>query len=128
MPRTTESIVECHEMARARRRAGRPIWDLEIPIKSVLEDYRDSGDDLKPEHAVELCHRLHTLLTARIPAPWLAFNHPNYSLDLEDVLDELKEANVPSFESADLGTPTERIDALLDQLYDWGDRMRVWLG
>lgn len=37
MPRSIESIVSCHQVASARRRAGRPIWDLVIPIKSVRD-------------------------------------------------------------------------------------------
>lgn len=128
MPRTIESIVSCHQEARARRRAGRPIWDLEIPIKSVLQDYEDAGDDLAAEHAVECCQRLHTMLSARVPPDWLEFTHPNFSFDLEEILDEFKDASVQGFSSADLGTPSAQVDELLDRLYDWGNKYRVWLG
>lgn len=128
MPRTIESIVECHQVARARRRAGRPIWDLKIPVRSVLHDYERAGDDLRPEQAAELSQRLYKLLMTTIPQEWLAHDHPNYSQDLEDVLDALKDATAASFENSDFGSPCDQVDDMLEQIYDWGDKMRVWLG
>lgn len=128
MPRTVESIVACHQEARARRMAGRPIWDLKIPIKSVLQDFACPGDSLKTEQAAELCQRLHTLLAARIPPAWLECSHPKFSFDLEDLLQEIKEAGHPDFYSSDLGSPADQVDELLSSLYDWGDKVRVWIG
>lgn len=128
MPRTVESIVACHQEARARRRAGRPIWDLELPVKSVLQDYENPGESLKAEHAAELCQRLHTLLTARIPPAWLECTHPKFCYDLEDLLDEIKEAGQADYYSPDRSSPADQVDELLTGLYDWGDKVRVWIG
>jgi hypothetical protein len=57
MPRTIESIVACHREAAARRRAGKPSWAATVPVKDVLAQYADSGDELTAEQAVELSTR-----------------------------------------------------------------------
>lgn len=128
MPRTIDSIVACHQAARSRLRAGRPVWDLQIPIKTILADYRDAGDDLSAERAVEMSHRVHAMLSAHIPKAWLDSDHHNFSLDLDDLLCEFKEATVAGFSNEDLGSPVEQLNDLLDGLYDWGDQYRVWIG
>lgn len=128
MPRNVDSIVACHQEASARRRAGRPIWDLTIPVKSVLKDYEAQGDSIKPEHAAELCQRLHTLLTSRIPREWLECNHPKFCYDLEDLLGAFEDAGHPDYYSPDIGSPADQVDELLSDLYDWGDKFRVWIG
>lgn len=128
MPRTVESIVACHQEARARRRAGRPIWDASVPIKSLLQDCAGAGDDISASQAAELCHRMHALLRARLPPTWLDVNDPNFSFSLDELMDELRDASTDGFSNAEWGTPVEQINGLLDQLYDWADRHRVWIG
>ena len=49
MPRTVETIVACHQEARARRCAGRPIWDLKIPVKPALQAVNAAISALKPQ-------------------------------------------------------------------------------
>lgn len=130
MPRTIESIVSSHQAAATRRRAGKSAWDATIKLKDVLADYKDAGDDLSAEQAVEMSHRIALLLKLGVPAAWRHHEHDNYHMDFEDLFERFEQASIADFTASpgSSETPCEVIDDLLDQLYDWGDRYRVWFG
>lgn len=130
MPRTIESIVECHRAARVRRRAGKPIWDVTLRVKDLMEPYKEFGDDLTAAQAIELSHKIGALLDAKVPAAWREANHANYSLDFEDLVERFAQASVSDF-TPTKEHPDEPVDVVnqwLDELYDWGDAFRVWIG
>lgn len=129
MPRTIESILACHQAATTRQRAGKPSWALSLPLRAVMAPYSAFGDDLTAEQAVEMSHRIGVMLKG-VPAAWRTPDHDNYSMDFEDLFDRFEQASVsdftPSKEWPD--SPCESLNYWLDELYDWGDRYRVWLG
>ncbi len=130
MPRTIESILACHQEAAARRRAGRRIWDVTLPLKEVKAPYVDAGDDLSAAQAIELSHKIGAMLEARVPRAWRQVDHGNYNMDFEDLVERFSQACeadfTPTKEWPD--SPCDVIDQWLDELYDWGDRYRVWIG
>jgi hypothetical protein len=130
MPRTVESIVACHVAATERRNAGKPIWDRRIAIKMVLADYEEYGDDITAEKAVEMANRMGVMLESGVPAAWRQPEHENYNMDFEDLVERFVQADVSDFTPTKdwLETPCDTINRMLEELYDWGDRCRVWLG
>jgi len=130
MPRTVESIVSCHLAARARREAGRPVWDLQVPVRPLLEPFLRRDVDVTAEEAAQLARDIGKLLSLRVPASWRQGEHPNYSMDFEDLLERFEQATTGDFTSTPEypETPEEVLNGWLDELYDWGDRCRVWLG
>lgn len=129
MPRTIESILECHRVAEGRRRQGRPIWDLTLPLKDILKEYEQYGDDLSVEKAVELSHRIGAMLKAAVPAAWRTPEHRNFHFDYEDMFERFAQADAGDFtKTKDFNEdPCEVINEWLDELYDWGDRCRVFM-
>lgn len=130
MPRTIESIVACHQEAAVRRRAGKPAWALTLPLKGLMAPYKEAGDDLTAERAIELGHKIGSMLASRVPEAWRKPENANYSMDFEDMVDRFSQASVADFTPTKdwPDSPTEVINEWLDELYDWGDRYRVWLG
>lgn len=130
MPRTVESIVACHREASARRRVGRPSWALTLRLKDVLAQYAEAGDGLTAEQAVEMSHKIGLLLNVGVPAAWRTADSDNYSMDFEDLFERFEQVGLSDFTATKEwpDSPCEVINAWLDELYDWGDRHRVWLG
>lgn len=130
MPRTIESIVQCHKDAAARRRVGLPSWAATINVKGVLANFQESGDKISAEQAVVLSHQIAALLKIGVPKAWRDDSHNKYSMDFEDLFERFEQASVSDFMPNDEfnESPCEVIDGWLDELYDWGDRFRVWLG
>ncbi|WP_425953054.1 hypothetical protein [Ralstonia pseudosolanacearum] len=130
MPRTVESIVDSHRAAVARRNAGKPIWEVQVPLKDLLAKFAEFGDNLTAEQAVDFSQQLFSLLKMVVPATWRKHEHANYHMDFEDLMERLEQATAADFApTADFDdSPCDVINSWLDELYDWGDRYRVWLG
>lgn len=129
MPRTVESIVDSHMAARARRAAGKPAWELTLPLKALMEPYKSAGDDMTAEQAVELSYAIAAMLKTGVPADWRKLEHANYSLNFEEVFERFEQAVVGDFSPDEYNdSPADSLNNLLEELYDWGDRYRVWFG
>ena len=113
MPRTVESIVESHRVASARRAAGKPIWDVKVPLKALLAEYAGFGDDLTAEQAVDMSHRLHALLKMCVPEAWRQYEHDNYSMDFEDLMERFELAAAVDF------APTEDCTDTPCEIINW---------
>ncbi len=129
MPKTIELMVDCHRAAEERRRQGRHIWDLNLPLKALLSEYEGLGEEMTVEQAIELSHRIGAMLNAGVPAQWHTPEHRNFSFDYEEMFERFAQADASDFtKTADFNEePVDVIDEWLDELYDWGDRCRVWL-
>jgi hypothetical protein len=129
MPRTVESIVDAHRAARELRRQGKPIWALELPLKDILARYRAAGDDLSAEQALALCTEVAGMLKARVPAAWLKSDHAKFHYGYEELFENLDQASLSDFVPTreDDRSPCDVINGYLEELYDWGDRCRVWM-
>lgn len=130
MSRTVESIVSCHQAATALRRAGKPIWAATVRLKDILAQYKDAADDLTAEQAVEMSRKIALALKLGVPAAWRGTESDNYNMDFEDLFERFEQASTADFTPSKgwPASPCEVIDDWLDELYDWGDRYRVWLG
>lgn len=118
MPRTVEHIVACHEAAAALRAAGKAIWDRTIKIKSILE--RDRSNEA-PEHAVAVAHKIAAKIRSSVPPKWLNYLDDAYDRDLDEVIDGLEAMTVDA-------DALDELNGRLEEIYDWADRARVWIG
>lgn len=128
MPRFVEDIVACHHEASKRRRAGLPIWDNTIPLRTILKSYEAFGDDLTPSQAAEACQRISTQLKAYLPPAWFERKNKNFDEEFNELVEHLGTATEETFAGSREDAPVDLLDNLLEQLYDWADRQRVWLG
>ncbi|HBO7965298.1 TPA: hypothetical protein L5C46_003765 [Pseudomonas aeruginosa] len=125
MPRTVESIVENHQIAAARRAAGKPVWDRTIDIKKILcEDQSNTSN----EHSAQVANRIGALIRNNVPAAWLDWESSYLDEDLAHVVEGMETLRPDSYEAETDFTPLEDLNNMLEQLYDWADGKRVWLG
>lgn len=125
MPRTIESIVENHQVAAERRAAGKPVWDMTINIKSILhEDQANTSN----EHVAKVANRIGALLRSSVPAAWLEYGSSRVDFTLLEIVEGMEALEPDSYEGETAFTPLDDLNNMLDQLYDWSDRQRVWLG
>jgi hypothetical protein len=127
MPRTIESIVDNHQRASERRKAGLPSWDCTANIKAVI--YEDRGNT-SPEHIADLSVRIAKILRARLPARYFDISHPDFDFDFVDAVEFLEGCTVEglAIDKEQGCTAAEMFNGWLDTVYDWADRNRVWLG
>ncbi|MFZ2529758.1 MAG: hypothetical protein WAX14_19220 [Rhodococcus sp. (in: high G+C Gram-positive bacteria)] len=103
MPRTLDSIIDCHRAAEQRRKAGLPIWEHTVDVSATF-----GNDDLTFE-------RRRTAIAAALRASrWYA------SCDEWSFLHEIVE-NIADAEDPDM------FDSWWDELYDLADTDRVWI-
>lgn len=125
MPRTIESIVENHRVAAERRAAGKPVWDRKIDVKAILQEDQSNGSN---EHAAEVANRIGALIRSRVPAAWLDWNSDDLDEDLTQIVEGMEALKPDSYEGEADFTPLDDLNSMLDQLYNWADGKRVWLG
>lgn len=125
MPRTIESIVENHRVAAERRAAGKPVWDRKIDIKAILHEDQSNTSN---EHVAQVANRIGALIRSRVPADWLDWESTEQDEDLINVVEGMEALKPDSFDGEKDFTPLDDLNSMLDQLYDWADGKRVWLG
>ncbi|WP_432263388.1 hypothetical protein [Cupriavidus sp. TMH.W2] len=122
MPRTVEHIVACHNIASDRRAAGKPIWDKSINIKEIL--HRDQRNESN-QHVAAVAAEIASLIRSSVPSEWLDIAKDDYDRELVEVVELLESVSAEGMEE---GTLLEDFNDFLEQLYDWADYRRVWLG
>ncbi len=125
MPRTIESIVENHRVAAERRSAGKPVWDCKIDIKAILHEDQSNTSN---EHAAKVANRIGALIRSRVPADWLDWGSTDLDEDLTHIVEGMEALKPDSYDGEEDFTPLNDLNSMLDQLYDWADAKRVWLG
>lgn len=125
MPRTIESIVENHRVAADRRAAGKPVWDRTINIKEILHEDQSNTSN---EHAAQVANRIGALVRSRVPAAWLEIGSDEVDFDLIEIVEGMEALKPNSYDGEEDFTPLDDLNSMLDQLYDWADGKRVWLG
>jgi hypothetical protein len=104
MPRTVESIVQCHEAAQELRRAGHSIWTYEVDVSGPWRDEMLTFEERR--NAIIAILRKH---------PWI--NQDNWhGWDLQDLVEELTTADTE-----------DDFNEIWDALYDEADYDRVWI-
>ena len=120
MTRDIEHIVTCHNIARARQKAGKPIWDRRIDIKRILNIDRDNTSN---EHAANVANQIGALLRSRLP------QHVLYGdITILEIVEGLEQLRAGSYDGEPSITPLSDLNEMLSHLYDWSDIERVWLG
>lgn len=102
MPRTVESIVQAHDTARARRAAGRPVWDYKLTVAMP----RDASFE---ENRDRFASALHA-------SRWFKERGADYGDPLNGLWDEIKDAE-----------DVQHFDSVLDAIYDEADIDRCWI-
>jgi len=127
MPRTIEGIVACHRDATALRDAGRPIWTRRVEIKDLLA----ISEDRSAEHVAGVAVEVASRLRRGLPASFFDITSDEYERDLDEVVEDLESYTADGLtrlekeEGLDFA---DMLDGRLDELYDWADRSRTWLG
>ena len=125
MPRTIESIVENRRVAAKRRAAGKPIWDRTIDVKSILNE---DQSNISNEHAALVANRISARIRSQVPSAWLDWNSDDLDEDLIEIVEGMDALKPDSYEGDVNFTPLDDLNSMLDQLYDWADSKRVWIG
>ena len=125
MPRTIESIVENHRVASERRAAGKAVWDSKINIKEILHEDQSNTSN---EHSAAVANRIGALVRSRVPATWLDISADEVDFDLIEIVEGMEALKPDSYDGEEDFTPLEDLNSMLDQLYDWADGKRIWLG
>ena len=117
MPRTIEGIVESHRAASELRRQGKPIWKYEVKVKDLL------GDDDSNERAVEIAKELAKRMRTALPDKLLNVQDDDYDDEITSIIEDLETFNLEM--STDI---CSIFNERLDEIYDWADANRVWIG
>lgn len=125
MPRTIERIVENHRVAADRRAAGKPVWDRTINIKEILHEDQSNTSN---EHSAQVANRIGALVRSRVPAAWLEIDSDEVDFDLIEIVEGMEALKPNSYDGEEDFTPLDDLNSMLEQLYDWADSKRVWLG
>lgn len=125
MPRTIEGLVESHRAARFRIAAGRSPWDRKINIKTIL--HSDPGNTSE-EHAAFVANQIAVRLRQCLSSVLLDWNSPDVDSTLLEIVESLEELRPDSYVGEDDYSALQDLNNRLDELYDWADRERVWLG
>jgi hypothetical protein len=127
MPRTIEHIVDCHVAATKLRKAGKPIWNKEIPVKAILQE--DPKNETI-EHIASVSVRIGKLLKSTVPPYFLDEKSELFNGDLNDLIVEFSECTVASLRVYEENgiEAIDQLNELLDELYYWADSNRIWLG
>lgn len=128
MPRTIEGIVQCHQLARDRRRQGLPSWAGTLNFMAQLDALatrHDDGDEtLTAQQMLDGFHAAAKEVRTKVPeAKGTDFSLDN--ADLEHFVVSLEEWNLAFIENCpDI---LAAFNELLDPFYDWCDQNRWWI-
>ncbi len=109
-PRDLDHLVETHRIARDRRNAGLPVWKWKIPIKDILSSYPTA--EVAIDAGTQIAKRLRRGLAGLLDTDGAV-----YDGDFDDIVYEFEHTE-----------GVEHLNDSLDQLYDWADTNRLWLG
>lgn len=125
MPRTLESLVENHRVARERIAHGLPVWSRKINIKAILRRDQDNGSEA---HAASVANEIAALLRASIPAAELDIASDSYDESLAEIVEGMEQLRADTYSDDPSYSALKDLNNMLDRLYDWADQERVWLG
>jgi hypothetical protein len=126
MARTIDGIVDSHRRARELRAAGKPIWTYTVDIKTILKESDDTGI----ERICDAATRIAAALRAGLPAAFFDITSDDYEMVLDEAVEDMESYEAESLRglSAEGIDPLEMFNGRLEEIYDWADRARVWLG
>lgn len=108
-----------------RRSAGKGPWDHRILIKHLLSD---DGANCSDNDAAALANQLAVQLRRSVPTDWLDEASESAEDELIEVVDGMEALRPNSYDNDPDMSPLEDLNGMLNQLYDWADKRRVWIG
>jgi hypothetical protein len=123
MPRTIDHILDCHHAATALRSAGKPVWVASLTFEGIVPDGCEAMPaELSDDQAANLGAKYAAYLRAHPHTKAMLASGDD--LDLDDVVGSLE--SIGPIEEQGLSGQDDLND-VLDSLYDWADRARVWV-
>lgn len=117
MPRTIEGIVEAHRTARELRQQGKPVWSAEIKIKDLL------GDNDSDERSIVVAKEIAARFRKGLPDATFDVRSDDYDDEITSIIEDLE-----IFHDGMGVDNSEVLNERLDEIYDWADVKRVWIG
>jgi len=126
MARTIDGIVDSHLRARELRAAGKPIWTYTVDVKTILAESDDTGIERISDAAI----RIAAALRAKLPAAFFNITSDEYEMILDEAVEDMESYDVEGLRNlfAEGIDPLEMFNGRMEEIYDWADRARVWLG
>lgn len=127
MPRTVEHIVACHQVASARRSAGRPVWGVRIDVKAIIHE---DQSNVTPEHISSICQRIAALIRRKAPKTYFDIGHEDFDFDFVDAIEAMEQCSVEALaQDRSNGVDADQMfNDWMEVIYDWADVNRIWLG
>ena len=126
MARTIDGIVDSHLRARELRAAGKPIWTYTVDVKTILAESDDTGIERISDAAI----RIAAALRAKLPTAFFDITSDEYEMILDEAVEDMESYDVEGLRNlfAEGIDPLEMFNGRMEEIYDWADRARVWLG
>lgn len=132
MTRTVEHIVGCHRQADQRVAEGRPSWASTLFLKDWIKSTPpEDVEHGSAAHAAHIARGIFERMTSFVPKAWRKREHPNFSSDLEELFEYFEYATAEMFEIDAKNYGEDHLDLLderIEELYNWADRHRIWIG
>ncbi len=121
--------MNCHKAAEELRQAGKPIWKATFRITDLLPDGCDTmPDELSEIQAANIGHKIADAIKKNKfvrKFRMLDEENENADQDLCEIVGRLEDVrDIPDVEL----TADQDLRNIMDQLYDWADANRVWIG
>lgn len=124
MPRSIETIMASHREANDRRAKGQPIWDRKIAIKHILARDKDNTSN---EYVALVANEIGAVLRKKVPARFLDTSVDDYDDRIREVIEGMEDLRAESYKNDPSFSPLQDLNNMLDDLYDWADKHRVWI-
>ena len=124
MPQTVESKVANFRRARELKAQGKPSWIHNVDIRSVITESAETDIDTIMRVAHEVARRLR----AGLPPAFFDIADPAFDFDFNEAIEDLESYNLEYLDTLPGNEALNNLNGRLDEIYDWADRERVWLG
>lgn len=127
MPRTIEHILDCHKAAQSLRQAGKPILTFKANILSIIHEDQENES---AEHVADVAIRIAKRLRASLPDKFFDLTYDDCSIGFLETVEAMESCTVDSLRLDDQNgyRPVDVLNDWLNEIYDWADHNRVWLG
>lgn len=125
MSKNLDVLVAAHRIAAERRGAGKPVWERRINVRAILSA---DPDNESKEHAANVANQIGKLLRGSLPKSWLDITHADYDREIDDIIEQLEDLRPSDYDGDPDYSVLRCLNDALDELYDWADIARVWLG
>lgn len=122
--------MSTHQIAEGRRKKGLKIWAASIDIKSIIRENQSSEDPVILLDKAKRIQKLIEMEARRVTPRLLDEADELCDIDFSEMLSDMSTYNLEDFEldSKNGVEPVDVFNGWLNEIYDWADINRVWLG